>query len=174
MVLASLSALLMAYDSQTEEVFFQQREATAKQLSALWVLVIVASITAGFQLLQICKCLLCVWLAKNPCGSNKTGAWICFFLDQAATYATFTATAAAGQAASVALLGVGHMQWSKLCNVYHRFCEQAGGSILCGLVASLAMAVVSSVSAYQLFQLYPSPDLGAASKSRKWATWVLL
>lgn len=74
---------------------------------------------------------------------------------QAAVYATFATTLAALQGSLVAVTGIHSLQWSKLCNIYTRFCVQVGGSLVCSSMASLAMALLSSVSAYRLFRLYP-------------------
>ncbi|OAY69707.1 CASP-like protein 2C1 [Ananas comosus] len=79
---------------------------------------------------------------------------------------------AALQGSLIAVTGVGSFQWSKVCNIYTRFCVQVGGSLICGIAASLAMAVVSSLSAYRLFRLYPS--VARSASPRRWRCWALL
>ena len=69
---------------------------------------------------------------------------------------TFAASLAAAQGSLVALTGVKSLQWEKLCNIYTKFCVQGATGIVIGVLASVAMAVVSSLSAYHLFRLYPS------------------
>lgn len=56
----------------------------------------------------------------------------------------------------VGLIGVEALQWSKLCNIYTRFCEQVAGSLVCAMLAAVGTALLSVVSARNLFRLYPS------------------
>ncbi|EAZ21949.1 hypothetical protein OsJ_05601 [Oryza sativa Japonica Group] len=69
-------------------------------------------------------------------------------------YVVFASTAAALQACMVGLIGVEALQWSKLCNIYTRFCEQAAAGMLCSFLAAAGMAVLSAFSARRLFRLY--------------------
>ncbi|XP_010913647.1 CASP-like protein 2C1 [Elaeis guineensis] len=153
LVLASMAAILIGMDTQTKTVFFVRRKATVKDLEALWISTIITSVAAGYHLLQFCRCLVFAWLMKNPCWSNKFMAWASFLLDQGVTYVTFGGILAALQASTIAVTGIRALQWEKLCNIYTRFCDQIGAGLICGIAASLAMAVVSSVSAYHLFRL---------------------
>jgi hypothetical protein len=66
----------------------------------------------------------------------------------------FASSVAAIQACFVALIGVEPLQWSKLCNIYTRFCVQGAFGMVCGLAAAVAMAVLSAFSARDLFRLY--------------------
>lgn len=68
----------------------------------------------------------------------------------------FASTVAATQASMIAVTGVNPFQWTKLCNIYTIFCFQIGGGIFCGLMASVAMAFVASISANRFFKLYSS------------------
>ncbi|RWV98244.1 hypothetical protein GW17_00038918 [Ensete ventricosum] len=141
LALAAAAALLVGLDTQTKTVLLVRRKATAKDLDGLWTMTLVTSATAGYHLLQLFRCMAALaLLGRNPCRGSKSMAWFLFLSDQAALVAVF---------------GVDDLQWSKLCNIYTRFCEQVAGGMLCGLTASLAMAVVSAVSAYHLFRLYP-------------------
>ncbi|CAL9755834.1 unnamed protein product [Musa acuminata subsp. burmannicoides] len=155
LALAATAALLVGFDTETKTVLFVRKKATAKDLDGLWIMTLVTCITAGYHLLQLFRCMALALLGRNPCRGSKSVAWFLFLLDQGVTYATFGATMAGLQAALVAVFGVDDLQWSKLCNIYTRFCEQVAGGMLCGLAASLAMAVVSAVSAHHLFRLYP-------------------
>ncbi|XP_008800283.1 CASP-like protein 2C1 [Phoenix dactylifera] len=153
LVLASMAAVLIGLDTQTKTVFFVRRKATVKDLEALWISTIITSIAAGYHLLQFCRCLAFAWLTKNPCWSNKFMAWASFLLDQGVTYVTFGGILAGMQASMIAVTGMRALQWEKLCNIYARFCDQVAAGLVCGIAASLSMAVVSSVSAYHLFRL---------------------
>lgn len=84
----------------------------------------------------------------------------------------FASAIAALQASFVALIGVEPLQWSKLCNIYTRFCVQGAFGMVCGLAAAVGMAILSAFSARNLFRLY-SPRamvrvrLGTSLVSRK-------
>eukprot|EP00262_Sarcandra_glabra_P010059 TRINITY_DN2493_c0_g1_i3.p1 TRINITY_DN2493_c0_g1~~TRINITY_DN2493_c0_g1_i3.p1 ORF type:complete len:102 (+),score=3.69 TRINITY_DN2493_c0_g1_i3:56-361(+) len=73
-------------------------------------------------------------------------------------YVSFVANSAAAQASILAITGASPLEWTKVCNIYTRFCEQIAGGILCGYAASLIMAVVSSLSAFNLYRLYSSQN----------------
>ncbi|CAL9073616.1 unnamed protein product [Musa acuminata var. zebrina] len=173
LVFAAMAALLVGLDTQTKTVFFVTRTATVKDMDALWVMTVVFSVVAGYHLLHLFRCMAFTWLGKNPCHCNKFVAWLYFVLDQGSTYATFGATMAALQAALVGLFGVGSLQWSKLCNIYTRFCDQIAGGIICGLVATLVMAVVSAISAHRLFQLYPRTRRAFPKSAGGGRQWLL-
>ncbi|KAJ0984225.1 hypothetical protein J5N97_002581 [Dioscorea zingiberensis] len=156
MVLATMTALLIGLSTQTKTVLFIEKKATAKDLQALWVATIVASVAAGYQLIQFCRCLALTWFSETPCQCTLLLAWISFLLDQGMTYLMFASIAAAVQASLIALTGLKVFQWTKLCNIYTRFCFEIGGGIVCGLVTLLPMVVISSISASRLSKLYPS------------------
>ena len=81
------------------------------------------------------------------------------FLVQGSAYLVFATTVAALQACFVGLVGVDALQWSKLCNIYTRFCEQAAAGMVCSMLAAGGMAVLAAFSARQLFRC-PAGDLG--------------
>ncbi|XP_078163418.1 CASP-like protein 2C1 [Carex rostrata] len=155
MVLGAMTALLMGLNAQTKMVIFMQKKATAKDIEALWVVTMATAAAAGYNFLQLLRCIYNSFQKENSCRSNRAYAWFCFLLDQAAVYVVFATTLAALQGSMIALTGIQSLQWTKLCNIYTRFCVQVGGSLFCGFMASLSMVLLSSVSAYQLFRLYP-------------------
>lgn len=61
---------------------------------------------------------------------------------------------AAAQACVVALDGAHALQWTKLCNIYTRFCEQVAGSLVLGMLAAVGTAVLSAASARNVFRHY--------------------
>ncbi|KAF8658605.1 hypothetical protein HU200_059066 [Digitaria exilis] len=77
-------------------------------------------------------------------------------LRTACAYTTFATTVAAAQACVIALGGAHALQWTKLCNIYTRFCEQIAGSLVLGMLAAVGSAVLSAVSARNVLRLYPS------------------
>jgi len=74
------------------------------------------------------------------------------FLVQGSAYLVFATTVAALQACFVGLIGVDALQWSKLCNIYTRFCEQAAAGMVCSMLAAVGMAVLAAFSARELFR----------------------
>jgi len=80
---------------------------------------------------------------------------------QACAYTTFATTVAAAQACVIALDGAHALQWTKLCNIYTRFCEQIAGSLVLGMLAAVGTAVLSAASARNVFRHY-SPGTYAA------------
>ncbi|RWW49451.1 hypothetical protein BHE74_00044382 [Ensete ventricosum] len=82
LVFAAMGALLVGLDTQTKTVFFVTRTATFKDMDALWVMTVVFSVTAGYHLLHLFRCLAFTWLGKNPCHCTKFVAWLYFVLDQ--------------------------------------------------------------------------------------------
>ncbi|KAK3130978.1 hypothetical protein QOZ80_6BG0500470 [Eleusine coracana subsp. coracana] len=156
--LAAAAALLVGLSTQTETVLLVRKKATVKDVQALWVLAMAAAAAAGYHLLQLLKCLyLGRRFAASPCCRNSRAlAWTCLLLDKACAYTTFATTVAAAQACMIALEGAHAVQWTKLCNIYTRFCEQIAGSLALGMLAAAGTAVASAVSARNVFRLYPS------------------
>ncbi|KAI3892593.1 hypothetical protein MKW92_037011 [Papaver armeniacum] len=150
-----ITSCLVALDTETELVFgVLHRKATVKDLDALGILVIVEAVAAGYNFIQLFRCFLITTSFKT---SPKL-AWLCFLLDQIAAYVSFATNSAAAQASLLAITGANVFQWLKLCNIYTRFCFQIGGSLFCGFVASLLMAGISSISAFNLFRHYSTKD----------------
>ncbi|XP_077217390.1 CASP-like protein 2C1 [Tasmannia lanceolata] len=154
-VLAVTGACLVGLDTQTKEVFLSiKRKATDRDLKALVVVVIVDAITAGYSFIQLSKSVIFAWFKENPGRYNPSLSWVCFLLDQMVAYICFGANAAGTQASLLAVTGATRFEWMKLCNIYTRFCDQIGGGLFCGTMASLLMAIVTSISAFRLFRLY--------------------
>lgn len=160
--LVAAAALLVGLSTETETVLLVRKKATVKDVQALWVLAMAAAAAAGYHLLQLLKCLyLGRHFAASPCsgrnsGGGRAAAWTCLLLDNACAYTTFATTVAAAQACMIALEGAQAVQWTKLCNIYTRFCEQIAGSLALGMLAAVGTAVASAVSARNVFRLYPS------------------
>ncbi|XBI03844.1 CASP-like protein 2C3 [Triticum dicoccoides] len=154
--LATASALLMGLDTQTETVLLIRKKATVKDVHALWVLTAAAGAAAGYHLLHLLRCLYLGRFAHNPCRNSRALAWAFFLLDKGCAYVTFAATVAAAQACLIALDGAQALQWNKVCNIFTRFCQQVAGSLVCGGLAAAGTAVLSALSARNLFRLYPS------------------
>uniref|UniRef100_A0A453T390 CASP-like protein n=4 Tax=Triticinae TaxID=1648030 RepID=A0A453T390_AEGTS len=154
--LATASALLMGLDTQTETVLLIRKKATVKDVHALWVLTAAVGAAAGYHLLHLLRCLYLGRFAHNPCRNSRALAWAFLLLDKGCAYVTFAATVAAAQACLIALDGAQALQWNKVCNIFTRFCQQVAGSLVCGGLAAAGTALLSALSARNLFRLYPS------------------
>lgn len=73
---------------------------------------------------------------------------------QIMAYLTLAAVAAAAQSAVFGKYGQTELQWMKICNMYEKFCNQIGEGIAGAVVVSIAMVVLSAISAFGLFRLY--------------------
>nr|CAB3449052.1 unnamed protein product [Digitaria exilis] len=153
--MAAAAALLMGLSAQTKTVLFVQRRAVPKDVQALWVMIVTASAAAGYYVVQLARCLYMSHLAAGGGGCRRLRrrvSCVSFLLDKGCAYVVFATTVAALQACFVGLIGVEALQWSKLCNIYTRFCEQVAAGIICGMLAAVGMAVVAAFSARDLFR----------------------
>ncbi|CAJ1941884.1 unnamed protein product [Sphenostylis stenocarpa] len=159
-----LTACLVAFDTQTKVVFLSiEKKATYSDLDALKILVYVTSAAAAYNLLQLCKHTTCS--RGNFRGSYMCMAWISLFLDQIAVYITFATNTASAGASMIAVTGSEAFQWLKVCDKFTRFCIQIGAAFLCGYIASILMALISTISAYKVFRMY-SPKWFLRLKSK--------
>ncbi|XP_047079225.1 CASP-like protein 2C4 [Lolium rigidum] len=153
------AALLLGLSAQTKTVLFVRKKAVPRDVEALWVLIVAAAVAAGYHAARL---VMRLYSGSSFAGAGNDGgrsrskavAWISFLLDKGCAYVVFASSVAALQACFVALIGVEPLQWSKLCNIYTRFCVQGAFGMVCGLAAAVAMAVLSTFSARDLFRLY--------------------
>ncbi|PWZ21804.1 CASP-like protein 2C4 [Zea mays] len=161
--MAAAGALLLGFSAQTKTVLFIQKKAVPKDVQALWVLIVAAAAAAAYHVAQLARCFCMERLAITGGGGGcrrlgRAVACASFLLDKGCAYMVFATTVAALQACFVGLLGVDALQWSKLCNIYTRFCEQAAAGMVCSLLAAVGMAVLSAFSARDLFRRPCSPE----------------
>ncbi|XP_042488805.1 CASP-like protein 2C1 [Macadamia integrifolia] len=154
LVFLVLTACLVRLDTQTKFIIISERKATYKDMKAFVIFVTVEFAAAGFHLLQLSKCLIIASVGGKTTGSCPNLAWLSFFLDQIVTYVSFGTFSAATQASVLAIIGESQLEWTKLCDRYTRFCYQIGGALFCGLVSLVVMAVITSISSFNLFRLY--------------------
>ncbi|XP_052190181.1 CASP-like protein 1 [Diospyros lotus] len=65
------------------------------------------------------------------------------------------ATGAAAAVAYIGLKGNSHVGWTKVCNVYDKFCRHIAGSISVSLFASIVLVLLVILSAYSLSKKIP-------------------
>ena len=73
---------------------------------------------------------------------------------QVMAYLTLAAVAAALQSSVIGMFGQPELQWMKLCDLYKKFCTQAGEGVASAVLVSLCTVILSWISAYSLFRLY--------------------
>ncbi|XP_020155027.1 CASP-like protein 2C4 [Aegilops tauschii subsp. strangulata] len=154
---SAASALLLGLSAQTKTVLFVRKKAVPKDVEALWVLIVAAAVAAGYHAARLLKRLCSGGRfagGEDGRGCARAVAWACFLLDKGCAYVVFASAVAALQACFVALTGVEPLQWSRLCNIYTRFCVQGAFGMVCGLAAAVGMALLSVFSARDLFRLY--------------------
>ncbi|XP_019463176.1 PREDICTED: CASP-like protein 2C1 [Lupinus angustifolius] len=150
-----LTAFLVAFDTQTKVIVLTiEKKATYKDVNALKILVYITSVSAGYNMLQLCKHAAWTYSGSEFKGSYISVAWISLLLDQMAVYITFASNSAALEGSVLAITGSQTFEWLKVCNRFTRFCFQIGGAVFCGYVASILMALISTISAYKVFRMY--------------------
>ncbi|XP_072996716.1 CASP-like protein 1D1 [Typha latifolia] len=114
---------------------------TTRNLVALAVTVLYSIITA------ITSCSL----ISSPAPSTKTLFHLILF-DALMAAIMASATGATGAIAYLGLKGNSHTSWTKICNIYGKFCRQIGSSAAVSLVASIVLLVLVVVTSYSLFR----------------------
>ncbi|KAL9254042.1 CASP-like protein [Drosera capensis] len=158
-VLGVLAAALVGSDSQVRVFFSIEKKAKFTDMKSMVqllcdfrFLVAANGIAATYSLIQVLRCV--VSMIRGTVLFSKSQAWIIFSGDQAVAYLSLSALAAASQSSIYGKQGQEEFQWIKLCNMYGKFCNQAGEGVASAVVVTLSMAIVSSISAYSLFRLY--------------------
>ncbi|XP_019052728.1 PREDICTED: CASP-like protein 2B1 [Nelumbo nucifera] len=166
--LGILAAVLVGSDTQVREIFTIRKKAKFTDMKALVFLLIANGIAAGYSFIQSLRCVVSV--IRGSLLVNKPLAWAIFSGDQVShlclrlrlscftlrvmAYVLMAAFAAAAQSSVIAEMGQPEWQWMKVCNLYEKFCTQAGEGMVIALVVSLSMITLSFISAFNLFRLY--------------------
>ncbi|KAM3230428.1 hypothetical protein ACQJBY_060921 [Aegilops geniculata] len=150
--LAVLAAALLGADRQSRTFFSIQKVARYTDMQSLVILVITSGMVACYSLLQGARCL--VSIIRGGILLSRPLAWAIFSCDQVMAYVIIGAVAVAMEAALLGKTGEVEFQWMKTCELYQRFCTQAGGGVACAVAASATMVGVALVSAFNLFRLY--------------------
>lgn len=151
-VLALASVLLIAIDSQVQEIFTIKKKAKFTDMKALVFLVVANGVAAAYSLVQVLRCVVC--LIRGSVLLSKPLAWLILSGDQFLAYMMLAALGAALQSSIFAKFSEPELQWMKVCDMYEKFCNQGGEGIASSVVAWLSMVIVSGLSAFGLFRLY--------------------
>ncbi|XP_071700916.1 CASP-like protein 2B1 [Rutidosis leptorrhynchoides] len=150
--LSLVAALLVATDTQVQEIFTIQKKAKFTDMKAFVFLVVANGIAAAYSLVQVLRCV--VSMVRGNFLFNKPLTWLIFSGDQLIAYIVVAAIGAAAQSAVFSKVGEPELQWMKVCDMYEKFCNQVGKGIATSLIACASMVIVSSISAFSLFRLY--------------------
>ncbi|KAJ9700108.1 hypothetical protein PVL29_005778 [Vitis rotundifolia] len=88
-------------------------------------------------------------IAKPSCSTKAIlhlAIWDVLMLGLAAS-----ATGTAGGVAYIGLKGNSHVGWTKVCNVYGKFCRHVGSSVAVALFASILLVLLIWLSLYTLY-----------------------
>ncbi|XP_076881527.1 CASP-like protein 2B1 [Bidens hawaiensis] len=151
-VLALVSVLLVATNSQVQEIFTIQKKAKFTDMKALVFLVVVNAVAATYSLLQVLRCGFNV--VTGSVVLSKPLAWIILSSDQLIAYMMLAALGASLQSAIFAKYSEPELQWMKVCDMYGKFCNQSGEGMASSIVAWLLMVIVTGLSSFSLFRLY--------------------
>ncbi|XP_073147362.1 CASP-like protein 2C1 [Henckelia pumila] len=152
-VLLVLTSCLVGFGHQTKVLFgVITKKATFRDLNSLYVLVWIDTAAAAYNLMQL---LFRGYFKKDLSRTSYLYlAWGFYILDQGVVYMVFAATSSAMQGSMLGVTGEKSFAWMKVCDKFTRFCFQIGGALACGYVATVLMAIISSMSAFNLFRLY--------------------
>ncbi|KAJ4731011.1 CASP-like protein [Rhynchospora pubera] len=156
MVLAAMTAMLMGLNAQTKTVFFIQRKASAKDIEALWILTMATAAAAGYNFLQLLRCIYLSVQKESSCCSNRAVAWLCFVLDQAAVLRHLCHNSRCIARGNDCLDGHTQPPVEQAVQHLHQVLRASWWQPLLQLHGLVGLALVALVSAYRLFRLYPS------------------
>ncbi|KAF3532946.1 hypothetical protein DY000_02038947 [Brassica cretica] len=150
--LAFLGLILIVTDTQVKKIFTIEKRAKYTNMKSLVFLVVANGIAAVYSLLQSVRCVM--GSMKGSVLFSKSLAWAIFSGDQAMAYMSVAAIAAASESGVIGIRGEEELQWMKVCNMFGKFCNRGAGGVASAMLASLAMVLVSCISAFSLFRLY--------------------
>ncbi|CAN6988328.1 unnamed protein product [Brassica rapa subsp. trilocularis] len=150
--LAFLGLILIVTDTQVKQIFTIEKRAKYTNMKSLVFLVVTNGIAAVYSLLQSVRCVM--GSMKGDVLLNKSLAWAIFSGDQAMAYMSVAAIAAASESGVIGIRGEEELQWMKVCNMFGKFCNRGAGGVASAMLASVAMVLVSCISAFSLFRLY--------------------
>ncbi|KAH7416126.1 hypothetical protein KP509_14G076700 [Ceratopteris richardii] len=83
--------------------------------------------------------------------SGKAGRWAIFAIDQITAYILLSGVSAASEVLYLADKGMPKAQWEAMCETYGYFCHMVTASIVLGFLAVILLAILSVLSARNLF-----------------------
>lgn len=125
-----------------------EREAYFKNSPALIYLLVALSVGGLYSIITL---LASCFAISNPSPSTKLLFHLIVF-DALMAGIMASATGTGGSVAYLGLKGNSHVNWTKVCNVYGKFCRYIGSSIAVSLVASIVLVLLVVHSSYSLYR----------------------
>ncbi|MBA0856195.1 hypothetical protein Goshw_024530 [Gossypium schwendimanii] len=149
------SVVVMATSKETELVPVPgfpliriQLQAKFNDSPALVYFIAALSVT-GFY--SIISALASLSIVLNPTYSKTFLLFFAFF-DVVFVGIVGSATGAAGAVSYIGLKGNTHVGWTKICNVYDKFCRYTAGSLALSLFAAILLVLLSMISTFTLYK----------------------
>ncbi|XP_008799290.1 CASP-like protein 1D1 [Phoenix dactylifera] len=127
---------------------FVTRDAYFKDSPALIYLLVALSVAGLYSIITI---LASGFAISRPSPSTKLLFHLIVF-DALMAAILASATGTAGSVAYIGLKGNSHVGWTKICNVYGKFCRHIGASAAVALVASIVLVLLVVLSSYSLYR----------------------
>ncbi|MBA0764864.1 hypothetical protein Gotri_014148, partial [Gossypium trilobum] len=90
-------------------------------------------------------------IVLNPTYSKTFLLFFAFF-DVVFVGIVASATGAAGAVGYIGLKGNTHVGWTKICNVYDKFCRYTASSLALSLFAAILLVLLSMISTFTLYK----------------------
>ncbi|XP_010904771.1 CASP-like protein 1D1 [Elaeis guineensis] len=127
---------------------FATRSAYFKNSPALIYLLVALSVGVLYSIITILSSCFAI---SRPSPSPKLYFHLIVF-DALMAGILASATGTAGSIAYLGLKGNSHIGWTKVCNVYGKFCRHIGSSTIVTLVASIVLVLLVVLSSYSLYR----------------------
>ncbi|MBA0702293.1 hypothetical protein Goari_020639 [Gossypium aridum] len=144
------SVVVMATSKETELVPLIRipRQAKFNHSPALVYFIAALSVTGFYSIITT---LASLSIVLNPTYSKTFLLFFAFF-DVVFVGIVASATGAAGAVGYIGLKGNTHVGWTKICNVYDKFCRYTAGSLALSLFAAILLVLLSMISTFTLYK----------------------
>lgn len=152
--LCIIAMVVMVTNEQTKRLVFPanppiviSRKAKYTDVKALVFYSYVNGVVAGYLLLHAIYSIF----ASFKSGSVRLRLWATFIVDQLMIYVLIAAASVATEVSYIAKEGATKVAWEPVCDMFGKFCDQVGGSLIACFFGILVLAALVVISAYQLF-----------------------
>ncbi|XP_054806616.1 CASP-like protein 1D2 [Prosopis cineraria] len=146
-----VAVVVIATGDQTEMMGPMEREANFKNSPALIYFLVAFSVSGLYSIITF---LASISVLQKPDLKLKFLLYFIFW-DALILGIIASATGTAGGVAYVGLKGNRHVSWTKICNVYDKFCRHIAGSLAVALFGSIVTVLLIWLSAYNLHSRVP-------------------
>ncbi|KAL1808388.1 hypothetical protein ACET3Z_025378 [Daucus carota] len=156
--LGSLTAVVVMVTSKQKELvpfppFGSVPNTTRFTNTPAFVYFVAALSTTG--LYSIITTLLSISAVSKP-GYKKILALYIVAMDVVMLAIVASAAGTAGGVAYVGFRGNSHTRWTKICNIYDKFCQHSAGAILVSLFAAIVLILLILHSVFTMYRKIPN------------------